>query len=70
MLLYLYKDSKENVVHASENKKHTGCRLNLTKAENVSRLSAAGTVDDLMAVVDQGDLPQVQRRLCQEADEA
>ena len=52
MLLYLYKDSKENVVHASENKKTTGCRINLTKPENIAKLSVAGTVEDLMQVVD------------------
>ena len=52
MLLYLYKDSKENVVHASENKKSTGCRINLAKPDNIARLSVAGTVEDLMQVVD------------------
>ena len=43
MQLFLYKDTKDETIHASVNGKKTGCRINLTK--NATQFSQSGTVD-------------------------
>ena len=52
MLIYLYRDSRDGTVHGSENKKSTGCRVNLQKPENITRYTAAGNAEDELAVLD------------------
>ncbi len=52
MQLFLYKDTKDETIHASVNGKKTGCRINLTK--NASQFSQSGTRDftDLIDFLD------------------
>ncbi len=52
MKVFLYLDTKEGTIHASENQKLTGCRINLQKGDNVSRYNVAGATEDEMGLLD------------------
>ncbi len=60
MQLFLYRDKKEDLIHASINQKKTGCRINLVK--EASSYNQAGSEDlDLMTFLD-----KVTCRKCQD----
>ncbi|MBE6877369.1 MAG: hypothetical protein E7496_11755, partial [Ruminococcus sp.] len=45
MQLFLYKDTKENIVHASANQKVTGCRIKLKNATNFNQAGSRDFTD-------------------------
>ena len=58
MQLFLYKDTKENIIHASAEQKKTGCRI---KLKNATQFNQAGVVDvDLMEFLDKVNCPKCQ----------
>ncbi|MBQ8927075.1 MAG: hypothetical protein IJ055_02225 [Oscillospiraceae bacterium] len=53
MQVFLYRDGKANVVHASENNKKTGCGINLQKPENMAKFSKGGSVSDSLSLLNE-----------------
>ncbi len=51
MQIFLFRESKGNVVHGSDNKKRTGCGINLQRPDNMAKYTVGGTIDDVFELM-------------------